>query len=251
MWKSWASSAAYGVLLMTLGCEGPSTPETSDEAPGIALEGGSRLVFADGGILDGERDAIVQVVRNTVSAVRRLMDVNGVTIRIETGTAYVISEIGLGGRTSPGGEILIVINPDSSVWPESLSTELFPLLAHEMHHVMRIRAVSYGSNLLEAMVTEGLADQFSIELAGIDSPIWSTALSADELEIWSERARAQWFDGGYSHDAWFFGTGGEIPRWAGYSIGFELTRVFLLANPERRPSQLFGHPASAFISASP
>jgi uncharacterized protein YjaZ len=177
--------------------------------------------------------------------------VTGVTIRVEAGTTYVIPEVGIGGRTNGTGEILIVVNPDSPAFPESLSAELFPLLAHEMHHVMRFRAAGFDSNLLGAMVTEGLADQFAIEVAGIDPPIWATALDAMELEIWSEQARAHWFDSPYNHDAWFFGTGGEIPRWAGYSIGFELTRVYLLANPDRPPSQLYGFAASAFIPASP
>jgi uncharacterized protein YjaZ len=119
-----------------------------------------------------------------------------------------------------------------------------------MHHVMRFRTAGFDSNLLGAMVTEGLADQFAIEVAGIDPPIWATALDPEELTIWSERARAQWLDSPYNHDAWFFGTGGEIPRWAGYSIGFELTRVYLLANPDRRPSQLYGFAPSAFVPAS-
>jgi uncharacterized protein YjaZ len=250
MWKRWSASAASGLLLASLGCENPSTPEIADESPGIALEGGSTLVFEDEGLLDAQRDGIVQGVQDTVSAVRRLMDVNGITIRVDAGTAYVIPEIGLGGRTTSPGEILIVVNPDSPAWPGSLSTELFPLLAHEMHHIMRIRAVGFGANLLEAMVTEGLADQFSIEVAGVGPPIWSTALSPDELELWSERARAQWYDSGYNHDAWFFGTGGEIPRWAGYSIGFDLTRAYILANPDRPPSQLYGFAASAFVPAS-
>lgn len=246
MWRTWVS----GALLTIWGCSSPSTPETSDDPAGIALEGGSVLVFEDGGLLDGERDGIVQAIRDTVSAVRRLMDVNGVTIRVDAGTAYVIPEIGLGGRTTSPTEILIVIDPTSPAWPGSLSSELFPLLAHEMHHIMRVRAVGFGANLLEAMVMEGLADQFSIEVAGIDPPIWATALSPDELEIWSELARSQWYDGGYNHDTWFFGTGGEIPRWAGYSIGFALTRDYLLANPDRPPSQLYGFAASAFIPAS-
>jgi uncharacterized protein YjaZ len=244
-------SACCGAFLTVWGCSSPSSPETPDDPPGIGLEGGSALVFEDGGLLDGERDEIVRVIQETVSAVRRLMDVTGVTIRVDAGTSYVIPEIGLGGRTNGTGEILIVVNPDSPAFPESLSAELFPLLAHEMHHVMRFRAAGFDSNLLGAMVTEGLADQFAIEVAGIDPPIWATALDAMELEIWSEQARAHWFDSPYNHDAWFFGTGGEIPRWAGYSIGFELTRVYLLANPDRPPSQLYGFAASAFIPASP
>lgn len=232
---------------MAFGCSTPSSTEPPDDSPGIALEGGNRLVFDDGGALDAHRDAIVGVVRDTVIAVRRLMDVNGVTIRMASGTSSVIPEIGLGGRTNGPREIVMTVNPDSARIPVSISTELFPLLAHEMHHAARFRSVGYGTNLLEAVISEGLADQFAIEVAGIDPPMWSTALSVEELEVWSARAKEQWYDSGYNHDAWFFGTGGQIPRWAGYSIGFEMTREFLLANPDRKPSQLFSQPASSFV----
>ncbi|MGH9324321.1 MAG: DUF2268 domain-containing putative Zn-dependent protease, partial [Vicinamibacteria bacterium] len=242
------SKLALG-LLLTAGCNTPSDPADSDTGEAIGLEGGFSLVFEDGGILDSHKATIEPVVRETISAVRELLSVNGVTIRVTVGTAFVIPEIGMGGRTNGPGEIQLVMSPDSAVLAQSLTTELFPLLAHEMHHVMRIRTAGFGSNLLEAMVTEGLADQFSIEVAAIEPPIWSRALSEDELQIWYAQAREHWFDESYNHDAWFFGTTGEIPRWAGYSIGFELTRLFLRANPGRRPSQLFGEPAASFIPA--
>jgi uncharacterized protein YjaZ len=243
MWK-WP---AFVLVLTASACSTPSSTETPPNNSPIALEGGSTLVFEDGGALDAHRDAIVNEVRETVAAVRRILEVNGFTLRVDAGTSYVIPEIGLGGRTIGSGVILLVVDPASPRIPESIGTELFPLLVHEMHHVARARTVGYGSNLLEAMVSEGLADQFAIEVAGIDPPRWSTALSGEELELWSARAKEQWYDTGYSHDAWFFGAGGQIPRWAGYTIGFAMTGDFLLANPDRKPSQLFSQPASSFI----
>jgi uncharacterized protein YjaZ len=76
------------------------------------------------------------------------------------------------------------------------------------------------------MITEGLADQFSVELAGINPPIWSTALAGAALNTWIQQSRAERSNATYNHDAWFFGARPEIPRWAGYSIGFELTRRY-------------------------
>jgi uncharacterized protein YjaZ len=239
-WIALATLAAFG-------CSTPSSTDEPDDRPAIALEGGSSLVFEDSGALDAHRDAIAGEAAGTVTAVRRLLDVNGVTIRARAGMEYVIPELGFGGRTTGPGEILLVFNPASGVLADSLAAELFPLLAHELHHVARIRTVGYGANLLEAMVSEGLADQFAIEVAGIEPPMWSTALSGEDLEVWSARAKEQWYDAGYSHDAWFYGAGGQIPRWAGYAIGFDMTRNFLIANPDRKPSQLFSEPAPSFI----
>jgi uncharacterized protein YjaZ len=242
----WRPLLALTALLSIAACDTPSDAGGADDLAAVALEGTNVLVFEDGGRLDAVREAIARVVRDAVSRVRGLMPVTGVTIRVSAGTSYVIPEMGIGGRTNGPGDIQIVLNPDSAAMPRSLSTELFPMLAHEMHHAMRFRTVGYGQNLLEAMVTEGLADQFAIEVAGIDPPIWSMALSEAELEVWSKRAREQWFETPYDHDAWFFGTR-DIPRWTGYAIGFDMTRRFLLANPGRPASQLSAEPATSFI----
>lgn len=83
-------------------------------------------------------------------------------------------------------------------------------------------------------------------MAGIDPLLWSTTLDGDQLATWSSRARDQWFDAGYDHSAWFFGTR-EIPRWAGYTIGFSLTGEFLAAAPSRRAPTSYAEPASSFI----
>jgi uncharacterized protein YjaZ len=241
------------VLLIPLGCSTPSSPRSSgSNARALSLEGGASLVFEDGGALDVHRDAIETIVRETVSAVRALLpsSTSGLTIRVVSGTSSVIPEIGMGGFTTSTDEIQLTFQPGSAVLSAALPTELFPLLAHEMHHVARFRAIGHNDNLLGAMVSEGLADQFAIEVAGIGPPIWSTALTDAELATWSAIAREHWFDNPWNHDAWFFGADPNIPRWAGYSIGFDLTRSFLRAHPGRLPSELHGEPATSFIPTS-
>jgi uncharacterized protein YjaZ len=185
-------------------------------------------------------------VKETLAAVRPLVPLDRITIVIRAGVELAIPEIGIGGR-SDTGTVRVDVNPSFPGLAESLDRELFPLLAHEMHHVARLRVVGFPSNLLEAMVLEGLADQFSIEVAGVDPPLWASALSPEELVTWTARARTEWLASSYNHSAWFFGTAPPIPRWAGYSIGFELTRQFLAANPSRRPSDLVAEPATSFV----
>ncbi len=111
---------------------------------------------------------------------------------------------------------------------------------------MRHRTAGFSSNLFEAMILEGLADHFSVEVAGVAPPIWSTALTDEQLAIWLERSREEWFNLSYNHDVWFFGAG-QAPRWAGYTIGFDLVRTFLEKNPGRSASGLHSEPASSFI----
>ncbi|RMG28790.1 MAG: hypothetical protein D6730_05025, partial [Bacteroidetes bacterium] len=63
---------------------------------------------------------------------------------------------------------------------------------------------------------------------------------------WTERASEAWNERPYDHNKWFFGAGGEVPRWAGYAIGFELVKNYLAAHPSRKPSTLFDEPATSF-----
>jgi hypothetical protein len=242
-------SALTAALLLTLGCSGssgPSGPDNVDVGQGITLEGGSTLVFQDGGRLDSQRAKIERVVKGTLAAVRPLLPLDGITIRVEADSRLVIPEIGIGARAD-ANTIHLAFNSNLPAQSAALDSELLPLLAHEMHHVARFHAVGFISNLFEAMINEGLADHFSVEVAGADPPIWASALTAEQLATWSERARAEWFDSSYNHDAWFFGLSPVIPRWAGYSIGFDLVRQFLAANPSRRPSKLHAEPAASFI----
>lgn len=212
----------------------------------MALDGGSRLVFQDGGSLSTHYGTIERVVKETLAVVRGLIPLDGVTIVIDTNSQRIIPEIGMGGFAERD-RILIGINPVFPSLLEQLDQELLPLLAHEMHHVARIRSVGYGPHLLGAMVTEGLADHFSIEVAGIDPPLWSRALTGDRLAEWSARAEAQWYDTSYSHEAWFLGASPSIPRWTGYAVGFDLVETFLSRNPGRRPSGLVSEPAQSFV----
>lgn len=244
---SYTSLIPLGIALGTLGCSDGSGPEACTDGAGVPLEAGSCLVFEDGGRLDAHRASIEKIVGETLASVRALMPLDEVGIRVLTDRTLVIPELGIGGRAFSIDEIGLSFDPDSPNLAASLSTDLFPLLAHEMHHIMRMRTVGYGADLLGAMISEGLADQFSVEIAGIDPPPWSNALTADQLTEWRDRARDHWFDSPYDHAGWFLGTDPDIPRWTGYTIGFELTGMFLSDNPTRRPSQLFDEPASNFI----
>ena len=232
------------------GCSSPAGPSGLDFEASVPLEGGSTLAYRDGGALAAQRERIEQVVKATLAAVRPLLPVDGVTIVVEGASSLVIPELGIGGRAD-AATVRVAFDRSSPALADSLDGELFPLLAHELHHVARARTVGYGSHLLGAMVSEGLADQFSVEVASIDPPPWSSALSAQELAHWSGRAREQWFDADYNHGDWFFGRSPVIPRWAGYSIGFDLTARFLEVNPGRLASDLFAEPAASFAAGAP
>jgi hypothetical protein len=236
----------FVATMLGAACSDPTGPEPCTSRAAVGLGGGSCLVHEDGGALAVHRSSIDSVVARTLGEVRELIPVDGVEIRISAGSEGAIREIGFGGRAQAGEVVYLTFDPSSPHLAPSLTTSLFPLLAHELHHIARQRTVGYGSDLLGAMASEGLADHFSVQVAGGTPPIWATALSTAELDRLLEASRPHWFDGGYDHEAWFFGDGSGIPRWTGYSLGWAIVDRFLEEHPGPDPSDLHDEPTASF-----
>ena len=243
----WIISPLAAVIVLIQACSDPAGSEECGRADAITLDGGSCVVFLDDGQLDAHRPLIEETVMATVITVRQLIPVDGTEIRILAGSDNAIPEIGIGGRAFEGTRVDMTLDPASPELGASLPTELSSLLAHELHHVARMRTAGYGADLLGALVSEGLADHFSVELFGTDPPLWSVAITGAELEMWMAEAEAEWFNRNYDHGAWFLGQSTTIPRWAGYSIGYELVRIFQDANPGLLAADLYDEPATSFI----
>lgn len=247
---TWFRATLWATAAASVACSDPSGLLTCADTAAIPLDGGSCVVFADDVSRD-QRAAVEAVVDEAVAIVRVRIPVDGVVIRVITDAAGAIPEIGIGGRAVAGREVRISLDPGFGTLSMSIAEDLFPMLAHELHHIARQRTVGYGSTLLAAMVSEGLADHFSMEIAGGDPPPWATALTEDELDTWIAVARAEWLESGYDHDAWFFGTAPPIPRWAGYAIGFAITGAYLDANPDTDAASLYDERATSFQPAAP
>lgn len=139
----------------------------------IAPEGESSLVFQDGGQLDADRAKIERIVKQTLAAVRALIPLDGIVVVVLADPSGAIPELGFGGRAD-AGVVRVWFNPGSAAMARSLDTDLFPLLAHEMHHVARFRTAGFATNLFDAMISEGLADHFAVEVAGTEPAMWAT-----------------------------------------------------------------------------
>ncbi len=233
---------ALSMNLVVFSC---SSSDDADQLIDIGFN--SKLIFEDNNISESHKDEIELVTKETVALVNSKMSTENITIRVRTAPSRTIPEIGIGGFNPNENEVIMSLDPNFSNFSQSIAIEFGPLLAHEIHHAKRRRSVGYGNTLLEAIITEGLADSFSVELFGIDPPLWSNALSESELELWLNNAQDSWNNSNYNHAAWFFGSTPNIPRWAGYSIGFKLVQDYLAKNPTKRPSNLHNEEANSFI----
>lgn len=186
-------------------------------------------------IESASRKADVDLERVAVRSARRAFELlphrGQIRIEIALDAASAIPDIGVGGFTNPEtGNVFVSIDgaPPGGL-KAALETWVPAILAHELHHSSRVRmGPGYGISLAEALVTEGLADQFVAE-AFPDTPPqpWDNALSEDEeTELWRRAQSVLEVPGGYNHQAWFFG-GGDLPRWAGYTLGYRIAEAYL------------------------
>jgi hypothetical protein len=233
-----------GAALVLAGCvrDEPS-PEVPDPFTVAVSEDAATAARAASVDLEG------LVVRSAREAFELLPHRGKIRIAVVLDGVWSIPEIGVGGVTHRRtGDVLISIGeaPPDGV-KAALETWIPAILAHELHHSSRVRmGPGYGITLAEALVTEGLADHFAAE-AFPDTPPqpWDNALSAaQEAGLWRQAEPVLKAPGGYDHRAWFFG-GGDLPRWAGYTLGYRIAEAYL--GDDRSASSAVGTSANAVI----
>lgn len=198
-----------------------------------------------GAIRDRE-PAIRSVLTSTLARVSKVLPVSGVTITVIPDPRRAIPDYGVGGYTPGAYSVKIYVDPsfrDSAVLPDRLTYTL----AHELHHAVRWRGPGYGRTLLEAMITEGLADRFAIEILGVPAPPWSDAFPRDQTAHFLDLARAEFASPTHDHARWFFGSEASPPRWAGYTLGFRLVEAYEERHPGATAAKLVDTPAGVFL----
>lgn len=192
-------------------------------------------------------DRLTRVVQATAStcAARLALDPSTVDVVVRDAPQFSIPEIGVGGFNPDPYTIFVSVDPEHPVLQEALEAHVAASVAHEFHHVARRRGPGYGETLLGALVSEGLATQFAIEVTGSDPPPWATALSDDDAACLFAEARPT-YHSAYDHRRWFFGSDLRVPRWAGYSLGFRLVRRYLEAHRYETAGSLARTPPDAF-----
>lgn len=175
--------------------------------------------------------------------------VNEVDIVFSVNPQATIPEFGIGGYTPNAHTIFISLDPKHSKFISSLKTELPRTLAHELHHTVRWIDPGYGQTLGEALITEGLAANFELEVFGKKPNMWDVAVRGKKLRQLQKRALREFQSSKYNHNDWFFGSERRnIPRWTGYALGYRMVQEYLRKNYQLQPSKLVATKADELLS---
>ena len=161
---------------------------------------------------------------------------------------WAIPELGLCGYTNGPGRITLTFDPGSPRLRDPERAErILAMLAHEMHHVARLRTGVETYTLGARFVSEGLAQCFEEEV-GAPTPFYAMALDEETMGRMAERARPLLSADDYDHASWMFGRRNdpEWPRNTGYSLGYALVTAWL-AMKGLSASEAAGVPAAEII----
>jgi hypothetical protein len=227
---------------------GPLVAACSPAGPSDGLPGGNVIRIEDPlGQLGDHRAAIRDLLTSTLRRTLQVLVLRDVTVTViaSEDPTLVIRGYGVGGRAPDGQTVLIGVDPGYPGLAQVLPERLPGILAHELNHCARWAGPGYGFTLLEALVSEGLADRFSIELLGVPVPPWCRAFPPDDTPRFLALAAPEFDSTTYQHGRWFFG-GAGLPRWTGYTLGYRLVEAYLAGRPGVTAAQLVHTPAEAF-----
>lgn len=242
-WLAWSVVLICGTGCGDSGSTGPSA------SPGLASLPEATLVeiLDPSGQFSDHHAAIRQLIDHALNDVRTVLpELDPVRVTVAADAARSIPGYGMGGFAHGGERIEIVVHPGFPGLGQRLSARLPGIVAHEAHHIVRARGPGYGSTLFESMISEGLADHFSVELLGVPVPPWSMAFSAEDVPVYEARARPLFDSTSFDFEAWFFGVGSDLPAWVGYTLGYRYVAAYQSANPEESAARLVRTPADAF-----
>lgn len=191
------------------------------------------------GKLDKYKNKIIDKAKESMNIIRGFIPIDNVDIVIRYSETAILTIL---GYSPDANTIYLSIDTQNQNIESIIDSQILRTLSHESHHCLRWRDPGYGETLYEAMVTEGLADHFDIEITGNEPQPWSIVLTDEKLQEMEQKAKAFYWSK-YDHNLWFYGTNAsEIPNWTGYSLGFKIIDEYLKISHEK-PSKLFSKSA--------
>ncbi len=170
---------------------------------------------------DALADLREQICASIARAETRVTDICGplsLDIVVQNIPGRVIPELGLVGFAPTSSLVQMTFDATNDSLADKVGEPLERMVAHEVNHVLRWRGPGYGATLGEAIISEGLAGQFTRQLYANAPEHWEVPEEDDLLHL--DDVLADW-GARYDHAVWFFGAG-DKPHWLGYRLGYRI-----------------------------
>ena len=189
---------------------------------------------------------IIENIKKGIELTSEHIAVMDVEFRVLVFPERTIPRIGMSGVAPNKDQIYILLDPNHPKFQEAISIHIAETIPHEYHHTLRYRTVGFGRNLLDAIISEGLACHFAVEVCKIDPPEYCVKYSEEMINEWISIAQKDWFNDQYDYYDWFVGR--TKPKHIGYALGYYLVSKYFEGHTGETASSLYATPAESFIS---
>ncbi|MBO1361603.1 hypothetical protein J2D73_17600 [Acetobacter sacchari] len=178
------------------------------------------------GNLDDYHTIMMDALQSAYTALSHHVQIPEIDVLIQRAVGHTIPELGISGRAYRASLFALSFDPDNPNLANSLlNGALARQIVHEVHHCLRMAGQGYGKTFGEALVSEGLAGRFVQHVLQSQPEPWEAAVPISILQAFMVKKSAL-SDARYDHARWFFGRG-LIPRWFGYTLGYEIVGEWL------------------------
>ncbi len=139
------------------------------------------------------------------------------------------SQSGIGGYCLSPYRVEVLLDTQRTDIKTVIENELAAVLAHELHHLFRMRAGENGLTLGEVLIMEGLACHFERQVnGGIIPSLFELIKDRDWRPFYTEmKDKLTSLD--YNFDAYFLGSDeSRWPKYMGYWVGYNLVAEYLV-----------------------
>lgn len=160
---------------------------------------------------------IKDVAKKHTQIAGRALSLTKMNICIYPNEDWCIKQTGDGGYAASSDWIQLFIDPTKQALIPKVVERSFPAnIYHEMHHARRMIKIGFGQNLLETVISEGLATVFAEEMFKKFKAPWGE-YSKSEIKKLFKIFDPNKYDKKFNYEEWFLGYG--KPRWLGYKLG--------------------------------
>lgn len=188
---------------------------------------------------------IIENIKQGVELTDEFIDFTNVEFRVMVFPERTIPRLGMSGVAPNTKHIYILLDPHHPKIEEAINKHIVQTIPHEYHHTIRYRTVGFGSNLFEALISEGLACHFAMQVCNTEAPEYCVAYNDQQIDERISKAEAMWFNEEYDYFDWFVGR--TKPRNIGYALGYRLVANYIDQHPGSSASSLSDVPAIQFI----
>lgn len=138
------------------------------------------------------------------------------------------SPSGIGGYALSPHRVEILLDCDRDDLEKVIKDELTPVLAHEIHHSIRIGLGIPSNTLGQQIITEGMACHFELAVTDGRVPSLFDNLRDHDWQVFLEQMRPLLKEKNQSVNKYFLGSEPDkFPKYAGYWVGFNLISRYI------------------------